>query len=155
MVIENLKNLKPFFISIVVSAVIWIIFGFLMSKSPVAFFNKIAILVPIILFISSIILQFISYLRFLKKIRFDKKTNKIHTTSVFEFIKKDLTPKQIDKIELIKSIGFKNNTDGFRNQNLAIRLKGKIQPLIFEIENVENLKHAETLIAEITNANKA
>ncbi len=150
MEIENFKSLKPFFSSLILSLVICVFFGFLMSKSPETFINKISVLGPVLLFILTILSQFISYRRFLKKIRFDKSLNKIQTTSVFGFIKKDLTPSQIDKIELIKSVGFKNKTDGFRNQNLVIRRKGKIQPLIFEIENDENLKRAR-LLAEITN----
>ena len=153
MEIKNSKNLTPFYFSMVLTAVLWGGFGLLMKNSPYKFINNIALVVPIVMFFFTMIVQVISQRRFLKKIRFDKHSKKIMTTSVFRFIKREIDVDQIRKMEIIDSYGFKNKTSGFRNKNLVFRVKDNIQPLIFEIDNSAKLNAAEQFIDEITNAN--
>ena len=91
--------------------------------------------------------------RFLRKVDFNFTTSKLETTSVIEWVKNSYDFSDIKEIKLIKSVGFGNKTDGFRNLNLVLRLKGKIQPQILEIKSEALATKANDIISKITTAN--
>lgn len=117
-----------------------------MQVPEINLFLLLSILFLIVIFFLSLL--FLAQRKFLNVIKFSETDNIIEFESIYTN-KTILKTQQIEKITLLNSRGLKNETNGFRNRNLCIKIRDKFQPQIFEIENISNNSKGLELIKKV------
>lgn len=154
---ETLKrNVKtnPFYIGTGFAILLCIFFLFSTIKNPqlteIGYKTEIGIAI-LILHLVIIFLLYLSNRRFLRELKFDFDNGILRTHSIIKSVIKEYQFEEIKEIKLIKNQGFGNKTNGFRNQNIVIRINKKLQPQIFEVRDEESSMKAEEIIEKINN----
>ncbi|MFB6344061.1 hypothetical protein ACE1ET_20250 [Saccharicrinis sp. FJH62] len=94
-------------------------------------------------------LIYVANRRFLRSIIFDFDKETIEYFSIIKSISKRIQFTEIEVLKTIKSQGFRNFTNGFRNHNLVLRIKNNSQPQIFEIRNSSDFEKSNLIIEKI------
>ncbi len=148
MIILKRYGKNPITLNIIISSVIGL-FVFLNVKIQVPEINLFLlsfILILIVLFFLSIL--FLGQRRFLNSIKLTEIDNHLEIESIYTN-KTVLKIEHIERISLLNSIGLKNETNGFTNRNLSLKIRNKLQPQIFEIENISNHSKGIDLIQKV------
>jgi hypothetical protein len=145
---------KPFkrgVITVILSLLFFIVFASMLLDFEMIY--SIVLILGIILFHGLIIfLIYIANKRFLSSVKYDSESRMLGLFSIFNNIKTTHKIPDIKEIKIIKSQGFGNYTNGFRNKNLVIKLKKSSQPQIYEIRNSEDFNKAEMIVNMIKTA---
>ncbi|MDO6739467.1 hypothetical protein [Wenyingzhuangia sp. 2_MG-2023] len=139
---------NPITLNIIISSVIgfFIFLNIKMQVPGINLFLLSSILILTVLFFLSSL--FLAQRRFLNSIKLTEINNHLEIESIYTN-KTVLKIEQIERISLMNSIGLKNETNGFTNRNLSLKIKNKLQPQIFEIENISNHAKGVNLIQKV------
>lgn len=93
-------------------------------------------------------LLFLAQRRYLAEVAFDFDNRIVKTTSIISFVKKEYNFDEIQTIKIMNIRGIGNIISNFPNQNFVIRIKGNLQPQIYEVKNVYDQDVVNQLIAK-------